>query len=60
MINFIIIYSYNDIYVEYFNDTEELRTRYYELLNKYRNNFDFHCKVFKISSHCKLLEIVFC
>lgn len=50
MVKFIIIYSYHDTYVEYFNNSEELRTRYYELLNKYRNDSDFHCKVFKISS----------
>lgn len=50
MVKFIIIYSYHDTYVEYFKDTEELRKRYYELLNQYRNDSDFHIKIYKISS----------
>lgn len=50
MKKYILVYSYHDTYVEYFENTEKLRSRCYELLNQYRNDIDFHITIFKISN----------
>ena len=55
MNKYIIIWTYHDKHIEFYQSIDECRKNYWNLIQEYRNNSDFYIKVYELKHEIEFL-----